>query len=157
MGLDRYDDRTAKYQEAVMEQYKLYVETADRVSQRTAAVMTFFLTLNAGVFTIIGAIARARDVDSLALLTLALVVGLSQSAIWYALARHYRQLLTAKYFVVGVLEARLPSSPYYGGEWHALGRGLERRLYVPITRFEAFAPGVSAAAYLAAYLLVILS
>src|SRR3954447_9676767 len=115
VGLDRYDDRTAKYQEAVMEQYKLYVETADRVAQRRIAAMTFFLTLNAGVFTIIGAIARARDVDSFALLTLALVVGLSQSVIWYALTRSYRQLNAAKYAVVGVLEARLPSSPYYGG------------------------------------------
>ncbi len=38
----------------VMDQYKLYVEMADRVSARRSLANTFFLTLNTAIFTAIG-------------------------------------------------------------------------------------------------------
>ena len=49
-----YDAHGEKYQSAILEQYKLYVEMADRVSARRALANTFFLTLNTAVFTAIG-------------------------------------------------------------------------------------------------------
>jgi hypothetical protein len=42
-----------KYQAAIMDQYKLYVEMADRTSARRSLMNTFFLTLNTGIFTVI--------------------------------------------------------------------------------------------------------
>src|SRR4028118_326413 len=49
-----YTEPADKYQTAILEQYKTYVEMADRVSQRRALTNTFFLTLNTAVFTLIG-------------------------------------------------------------------------------------------------------
>ena len=42
----QYAGESEKYQAAVLEQYKLYVEMADRVSARRGLANTFLLTLN---------------------------------------------------------------------------------------------------------------
>src|SRR3954447_154985 len=49
-----------KYQEAVMEQYKLYVEMTDRISSRRALANTFFLTLNSAVLTLVAVFWKDR-------------------------------------------------------------------------------------------------
>ena len=49
-----YGGDTAAYQKAILEQYKIYVEMADRISQRRGLTNTFFLTLNTAIFTAIG-------------------------------------------------------------------------------------------------------
>jgi hypothetical protein len=49
-----YGGDAAAYQAAVLEQYKIYVEMADRVSQRRGLTNTFFLTLNTAIFTAVG-------------------------------------------------------------------------------------------------------
>lgn len=38
----------------IFEQYKLYVESADRISQRRSSVNTFFITANSIMITVIG-------------------------------------------------------------------------------------------------------
>ena len=48
-----YEGDAEKYQSAVLEQYKLYVEMADRISNRRGLTNTFFLMLNTGIFTVI--------------------------------------------------------------------------------------------------------
>ena len=48
------------YSNAILEQYKVYVEMADRISARRGLTNTFFLTLNSGVFTVIGVVWTSR-------------------------------------------------------------------------------------------------
>ncbi|MGH6629978.1 MAG: RipA family octameric membrane protein, partial [Burkholderiales bacterium] len=43
---------------AILEQYKTYVEMADRISGCRALANTFFLTLNTAIFTVIGVFLR---------------------------------------------------------------------------------------------------
>jgi hypothetical protein len=38
----------------LLEQYKIYVEMADRISSRRALTNTFFLTINTAVFALVG-------------------------------------------------------------------------------------------------------
>src|SRR3954447_24563600 len=54
MNATSYEGTGEKYQAAILEQYKLYVEMADRISNRRGLTNTFFLTLNTAIFTIIG-------------------------------------------------------------------------------------------------------
>src|SRR4051794_16616642 len=54
VGPANYAGAAEKYQAAILDQYKIYVEMADRVSQRRGLTNTFFLTLNSAVFTVIG-------------------------------------------------------------------------------------------------------
>src|SRR5437868_116209 len=128
-----YEGARERYQAAILEQWKLYVEMADRISSRRGLTNTFFLTLNTAVFTVIGVVAKQRPHVSSWVPSLALVVVLGECAAWWWLVRSYRQLNAAKFKVVGALEERLPASPYWRAEWVALGEGRDWRRYLPVT------------------------
>jgi hypothetical protein len=137
-----------KYRAAILDQYKLYVEMADRVSSRRGLTNTFFLTLNTLVFTLFGAFWKDRPDDLPALaLTLLLAVALAECVAWWMIVRSYRQLNAGKYRVVGLLEEKLPGSPYWAAEWKALGEGKDPALYVPLTHVEQWVPVIFAAVY----------
>jgi len=43
------DNDTAEYKKQLFEQYKLYVDLADRISQRRSTANSFFITANAAL------------------------------------------------------------------------------------------------------------
>lgn len=151
-----FDGNGEKYMAVILEQYKLYVEMADRVSSRRGLTNTFFLTLNTLIFTLIGVLAKDHiaQIPS-AVLILLLMVALGQCAAWWTIVRSYRQLNTGKFKIVGLLEERLPASPYWKAEWTALGKGEDRRLYLPLSHLEQWVPIFFAAAYAAGFALVL--
>lgn len=149
-----YADPRDRYQAAILEQYKTYVEMADRVSARRALTNTFFLTLNTAVFALIGIMVQeSRQVSWLLVVPLLALVG--QCAAWFALLRSYRQLNSAKYQVIGALEERLPASPYWRAEWAALGEGRDRSRYWPLTHLERWVPVLFAVIYVAGFVLAV--
>lgn len=150
-----YSEAGEKYQAAVLEQYKLYVEMADRISARRAAANTFFLTLNTAVFTVFGTFWAAKPESAPWWLTLPLVALLVECAAWFYLVRSYRQLNSAKYEVIGRLEERLPASPYWKAEWAALGHGRDRSRYWPLTHLEQWVPVLFAGVYVAGFVVAI--
>jgi hypothetical protein len=133
----------------LLEQYKIYVEMADRTSARRSTTNTFFLTLNSLILTLAATHASSRPPRYLAL---AAVVLLIQCGSWFGLVRSYRRLNEAKYLVIGALEEQLPASPYWRGEWTALGRGLVRTKYWTLTSLEQWVPFMFAAVYVAAFI-----
>ena len=150
-----YDASTQGYQAAIMEQYKLYVELADRISARRAFANSFFLTLNTSIFTAIGVFWKGRPQVSEWMLALPLAVLLIQCATWFWIIRSYRQLNSGKWAVVGALEAHLPASPYWKAEWEALGRGRDPARYWPLTHIEQWVPWLFAVAYLGGFIIAI--
>jgi hypothetical protein len=152
-----YSTDNEKYQAAILEQYKIYVEMADRISARRGLANTFFLTLNTVVFTIIGVFWKDRPQAATWLLLLPLIVLLGQCLAWFWLIRSYRQLNTAKWIVVGALEERLPASPYWRAEWKAVGEGQDPSKYWPLSHLEQWVPMLFAACYLAGFLAIVLS
>jgi hypothetical protein len=152
-----YDAASEKYQNAILEQYKLYVEMADRVSARRALANTFFLTLNTSVFSVVGIIWSIMPVVTSWWLVVPLLALLAECAAWYYLVRSYRQLNTAKYQVIGALEERLPASPYWRAEWVALGEGRNRSKYWPLTHLEQWIPVTVAAIYVLGAVVAVLA
>jgi hypothetical protein len=75
-----------------LEQYKLYVEMADRVSARRSLANTFFLTLNTAVFTAIGLFWKDPPRASAWIGLLPTMVLVTQCLVWYWIIRSYRQL-----------------------------------------------------------------
>lgn len=145
-----------KYYEALLDQYKTYVEMADRISARRGLTNTFFLTLNSAVFTVIGAFWADKPPDpSLGVVIVLLAVALAQCGTWFFIVRSYRQLNGAKYDVVGLLEERLPASPYYAAEWAALKKGKDWRVYWPLTHVEQLVPILFGVIYIAGAVLVV--
>lgn len=129
------------YHAAILDLYKSYVEMADRIRARRGLTNTFFLTLNSAVFTVIGIFWKDRAPEpAITVLAVLLVVALAQCAAWFFIVRSYRQLNTVKYEVIGLLEERLPASPYYRAEWAALKKGKDWRILLAAYARRAVGP-----------------
>ncbi len=141
---DEYDDK-GKCKDHVLEQYKLYVEMADRISARRATANTFFLTLNT---LVVGALATCAEKSSHLSIIVVCIAAIVLCYVWKRLINSYRQLNTAKYAVIGELERKLPSSPYWSAEWSALGEGKDPRRYKQLTGVEKGVPIIFMGLYL---------
>jgi hypothetical protein len=150
-ALARYGGDQKALQDAILEQYKIYAEMADRISQRRGLTNTFFLTLNTTIFTVIGVFWKDRPSGATGWLVLPLVVALAQCFAWFYLVRSYKQLNGAKYLVLGIMEERLPASPYYRAEWGLLGQGKAWRTYWPLSHIEKWIPVLFALVYVAGF------
>ena len=139
------------YQEHLLEEYKLYVEMADRISQRRASANSFFLALHTGLFGLSVGLSglSSNQIENQAAGLTASVFGLPFTYVWYRVLKSYRQINSAKYKVVHEIEAKLPVAPY-DNEWEKAGRGKDPKLYVPLTVVEGWVPNVFAIGYLAA-------
>ena len=102
---------------------------ADRISGRRALANTFFLTMNTVVFTMIGVLWTRNPGSGTWVLVFPLIVLVTQCFTWFWIIRSYRQLNTAKFAVIGAIEAQLPLSPYWRAEWTALGEGRDPARY----------------------------
>ena len=128
----------------LIEQYKLYVEMADRISQRRGMTNTFFLTFNTAIVAALaGFFEHVPPNVSIAIYMAAAVMAIT----WAILLRSYRNLNTAKFLVIGELEKRLPAQTYYAAEWKALGEGKDYRKYVPLSLIETVVPIIFLAIY----------
>jgi hypothetical protein len=139
-----------------MEQYKLYVEMADRVSDRRSLANTFFLTANTFLVSVFGAIVgkdAAHSSGSVRIwFTLFALSGLAFSFTWFFIVKSYRQLNTGKFEIIEEIEKKLPLAPYKA-EWIALGEGKNPKLYRPLTGIEIIAPLTFSAIYIAILLI----
>ena len=126
----------------------MYVEMADRISSRRNTANAFFLSINS---TVLAAIAflfnKIQLVEPKEIILFPIIGILLLCLIWWWLLLSYRKLNSAKYKVIGQLEKRLPSSPYWSAEWHELGEGNDIKKYLPLTVLEKWIPIIFASIY----------
>lgn len=127
-----------KWYSHLLDQYKMYVEMADRISSRRATANSYFLSVNSAILAFVGYLSSKDTGEYLWLLALG---GITLSVLWEALITSYRNLNTAKFLVIHKIEKRLPISPY-DAEWEAMGRGKNPKLYRPISHIEQGVPYV---------------
>jgi len=132
-----------KYQAHLLEQYKLYVEMTDRVSQRRLTTNSYFLSINTALLAFIGYTAVKGKSDNLWLIG---VAGIVLSLLWFYIVTSYRDLNTAKFSIIHEIERRLPLS-LYAAEWNAMGRGQIPKLYRPLSHIERLVPWIFVALY----------
>ena len=137
-----FDDGNIEKAKLILEQYKLYVEMADRISARRLAANSFFLSINTAILAIVGYIKSACG-QSLVTQDYWLIAfaGIFISYSWHTHIRSYRDLNSAKFDVVHEIEKLLPLKPYYA-EWEAVGRGKNPELYKPVSHIEMGIPWV---------------
>lgn len=119
----------------ILEQYKLYVEMADRISQRRMATNNFFVSLNTILFGVISLLKSENSWINIGCGMVGIVLSIS----WYYLLKSYRQLNSGKFKVIHELENMLPTSPY-DIEWEKIGRGENKKLYWPLSHLETALP-----------------
>jgi hypothetical protein len=136
----------------LFEQYKLYVEMTDRISQRRATSNTFFITDNAALLTV----ATWFKDDFGNYIALVSTVGVMISLIWCFAIRSYRQLGKGKFSVIHEIEKQLPLN-LYRFEWDLLGKGESFKTYWPLSNVERVIPFIFVGLYIALSILVILN
>jgi hypothetical protein len=136
---DKYGDR---YIEHLLEQYKIYISSAEKISDRRQKANEFFLGLNTGLVALLGFVAtRTAQSDISGLIALASIAGTTMCYLWYRIIRSYKGLNRGKYNVIHMIEARLPLA-LYDTEWEMLGRGENRSKYWPFTHIELWVPWI---------------
>ncbi|AHH97651.1 hypothetical protein GCM10010174_02440 [Kutzneria viridogrisea] len=156
VGDDDFAGPGERYRATVLEQYKLCVEMADRVSARRNATNTYFLSINSVLAAVLVTVAGGRLAGtSVWVLAAGLVILLAQCAAWFVIVRSYRLLNSAKYAVIGAFEERLPAFAYSRAEWGELGEGRDWRRYLPLTHIEQWVPAIFAAAYVTGFVALI--
>lgn len=144
--MEKYGD---KFQDHLIEQYKLYVEMADRVSTRRAQTNRFYISLLSGLLALLS-IVVTREVFNgiLSVIFVAVgILGIVLCFLWYINICAYRQLNSGKFKVIHEMEQRLPF-PAYEREWVILGKGKESKKYLKLTRIEQCVPFALAIPYL---------
>ena len=154
-----YSKNKELYQNHILEQYKIYVEMADRISGRRSTANVFFLSINS---TILASVAFLFDkiqlVEPKWVILFPVIGTLVLCLVWWWLLLSYRNLNSAKYKVIGQLEKKLPSSPYWSAEWNELGKGKDIKKYLPLSALENWIPIVFGITYImiAIYVLCIM-
>src|SRR5262249_6079970 len=102
------------------EQYKLYLELTDRISQRRQTANSFFVSVNTAVVALLGYVSGAKTPAPERFYLLIAFAGMVLCLLWYQIVRSYRNLNTARFAVIHTIETLLPLRPYTA-EWDYVG------------------------------------
>ena len=118
----------------LLEQYKLYVHSAEQVSARRLASNRLLLALQVGLVALYG-VQPAGFGQSWWALSVP-VLGVAVSVIWSRIIRSHKNLNRVKFELILQLERHLPATPYTC-EWRLAdqGRGASYRAVTDIERW----------------------
>ena len=137
-----------KFYDLLIEEYKLYVETVDRVSNRRNQTNQFYISILTGLLTVIAFIFSSSFFEKNRgyLLLIASLMGLMFCFVWAVNIYSYRQLNKGKFKVIQDIEELLPFRPFQS-EWNYLGKGLNPKKYLQATKIEQFVPIIISVLY----------
>jgi len=144
-------DDCSEYEKRLFEQYKLYVELTDRISQRRSIGNSFFITANAALITI----ASWFKEDFGYYIYLVSAIGIILSLFWYFGIKSYSQLNSGRFKLIHEIESKLPIN-LFAYEWELLGKGKSRKIYWPLSHVERIVPILFIVLYVALCLLICL-
>lgn len=133
---------------ALLDQYRLYVHSFEKVVIRRQTVHSFFLSANVLILTGLGVVAKdvAHSPPVVLIVISAGLVGTAIGLAWHRTLRSYAQLSKAKINVIRQLEQYLPAAAF-SSEWDSLGRGQEPKRYYPLTKAELILPLIFSTAF----------
>jgi len=130
------------YLESYLEQYKIYLEMADRISSKRQSANSFFLSINTAIIALVGYIQLGpmASVNKFYYIIVSLA-GMMICYSWYRLIHSYKDLNSGKFKVIHLIEQNLPIAPY-DAEWELLEKGENSKIYLPFTKVEMTIPWV---------------
>ena len=136
----------------LLEQYKLYVQSAENVSARRVASNRYLVTLNAALVALYG---FQPAVEGLVLWpVIVAVVGVIVSILAFSIIKSHRDLNAVKFQVINEIEHHFPAA-LYDYEWNLLEGG-KGKTYRQISRIELWIPVVFLALHVIAPVLILL-
>lgn len=120
----------------LLEQYKLYVQSAENVSARRVASSRYLLTLNVALVALYGF--QSSNLSPSWWTVLVPVLGISVSVLWHLIIKSHKDLNAVKFKIIHELEQWLPAT-IYAYEWRLAeeGRG---KPYRSVTDIERWVP-----------------
>ena len=120
----------------LLEQYKLYVQSAENVSARRVVSNRHMLTLSAAIVALYGLLYANFDLGWNALMIP--VIGMAVSVVWEEFIKSYANMNRVKFKIIHELEEHLPAA-VYKYEWRLAqeGRG---EIYQEVTKIESSVP-----------------
>ena len=146
------DEYGSSYKEHVLSIYKMYMEGIDKAIERRHKTNDFFLALNTGILAFLGVMSKVSSEKLPIYIFVASIFGVIISTIWLKLITAYRNINRGKYKVLHILEEQLPIVPYRL-EWDVLSKGMDKKVYIPITSVEIGVPFI----FMIFYLLLVLA
>ena len=137
--------------EILLEQYKLAVEMADRISARREGANKIFLSANSIIFAFL-----ATQTEFSTVHILITIFGSLLCFVWASIIKNYRSLNSAKYAVIHEMEEKLPWK-VYTDEWQKLKNGKDKKVYAKLTVVEKKLPWLFLGFYTLLFLFVIFS
>ena len=136
---DRYGE---KFRDHCLEVYKVYVGTADKISERRQTANSFFLSVNTAIIGLVSYLqASSNTKPHFGFYLMVSAAGMVICYMWYRLVLSYKQINSGKFKIIHQMEEHLPLSPYEA-EWEMLGRGEDSKKYLPFTHVEILVPWV---------------
>jgi len=120
----------------LFEQYKLYVASAEKISERRISANNYLLTVNAFLITLYGLLAASQYRSYWTVLVP--ISGILVALTWHRVITSFRDLNTVKFSVIHELEKEMPAALYHY-EWLKAeeGRG---KTYHPLSHLERWIP-----------------
>lgn len=139
------DEYGEKFTEHLLEEYKLYVQMTDNVSNRRAQANAFFISVLSALLLFLSLSGEGKpfgDVQDVTYIAVSLLSFLL-CYIWHLNIQSYKQLNSAKFKVIHEIEQYLPY-PCFDREWDFTGRGKDKKKYRPLTQVEQYVPLIMA-------------
>ena len=133
-----------QFNTALLEQYKLYVQSAENVSARRVASSRYLLTVNAALVALYGLQSQFPDPPWLNVLVP--LLGIVVSLLWHRIIASHRNLNAVKFEIIHELERKLPAA-LYAHEWQLADGGRGKR-YRSVTDIERWVPLIFLALHL---------
>ena len=137
----------------LLEQYKLYVQSAENVSARRVVSNRYLLTLNAALVALYGLQSAGFGQSYWTLLVP--VIGIPVSLLWYLIIKSHADLNRIKFDVIHEFEQHLPAT-MYKYEWQLAEEG-HGKAYRAVTTIERWIPILFAALHVVLAIMVILA
>jgi len=130
------------------EQYKMLVDSAERVSDKRMNANNYFLTINTALISITGLLISSNFITIKPwFVKLVGGMGVAICFIWFLIVWSYKQLNAGKFKMIHKLEKKLPIK-LFAEEWKFLGEGKDIKKYFPLSHIEVGVPIVFAVLYL---------
>lgn len=143
------------YKSHFLEQYKLYLDSIEKTSDRRQSANNYFLTANTVLVSILALSFQTDFLKNIFWFKLFVaIIGISFCIIFWFLIRAYKQLNTGKFNVLHKIESKLPLS-LYDYEWEILGEGKDKKKYYPFSHIELLIPWIFGIVYFVLVLIFI--
>ena len=136
----------------LLEQYKLYVQSAENVSARRVASSNYLLTLNTAIVALYGF--QSADFGESYWTLLVPVIGVFVSLIWCSIIKSHVDLNRVKFKAIHKLEEHLPAA-MYKYEWFLAEEG-QGKAYTAVTTRERLIPVLFAIIHTGLAIIIIL-